>query len=535
MNQIFTHFYEHKTTYYVISFNLQINNMAEIIIGRYSDNDEFTNLMTTIGMARPEIERLNREGFNTLEDLVSTYTDTKELEKLITNLNKTFGTHPTIPCYFPVAITRRLMGIHYRFHLAANVMNKVINLVEITPVIANTFAEEYVAWTSKKEKYEDLDIETPTFNQDNWLHWKEKFTNYCECCVGTRNIPIDYILNRIDVVPNDMSIATINTPFSHEFISSNATHIGEKFNSDSSLVFTLLENDLRDTPGWNHISSFKRNRDGRSAWKSLLNHYEGKQFQTIIRTKSFNTLKNTYYRGEHTSFSFKKYTNKHMSAHKELQDIGHPTPTGLDERTKIQYFVDGIKPSAHLEMALSVASQDPLYESNFIAMVNYLGSEVERTKARSLSNKDNSRRNVNAVRGGRGGRGRGRGRGRGKNRATTSTGTEGKYVDGKWITDKYYPNFKELTQAQKDAIRDLKRQKVNSDDASQVSDVTVQSDLRTIKTFITKLDDHISPKSSNNESSDTQDESQVSSDTRKANAGSAGASLMNRKRNQDRA
>lgn len=97
----------------------------------------------------------------------------------------------------------------------------------------------------------------------------------------------------------------------------------------------------------------------------------------IIRTKSFNTLKNTYYGGEHTNFSFKKYTNKHMSTYKDLQAIGHPTPGGLDERTKIQYFKDGIKPSANLEMALSVASQNPIYEDNFVSMVNYIGSKVD--------------------------------------------------------------------------------------------------------------------------------------------------------------
>ena len=71
--------------------------MAEIIIGRYSDDEEFTSLLGTLGMAQREIQRLNQEGFNTLEDIVSTYTDTHELEKLITNLNKTFGSHSTSP------------------------------------------------------------------------------------------------------------------------------------------------------------------------------------------------------------------------------------------------------------------------------------------------------------------------------------------------------------------------------------------------------------------------------------------------------
>ena len=80
--------------------------MADITIGRYSDNDEFTNLLNTIGMARREVERLNSEGFNTLQDIVTTYSDTHELEKLLTNLNKTFGSHSQTLCYFPVTVTR---------------------------------------------------------------------------------------------------------------------------------------------------------------------------------------------------------------------------------------------------------------------------------------------------------------------------------------------------------------------------------------------------------------------------------------------
>jgi phage host-nuclease inhibitor protein Gam len=76
--------------------------MAGVIIGRYSDDAEFTTLMNTIRIADREVQRLNTEGFNTLEDIVSTYNDSHELEKLIMNLNKTFGSHATSPYYFPL-------------------------------------------------------------------------------------------------------------------------------------------------------------------------------------------------------------------------------------------------------------------------------------------------------------------------------------------------------------------------------------------------------------------------------------------------
>lgn len=271
----FTYEKTHLSPLYLIKTDHIQRKMAEAIIARYSDDAEFTSLLTTLGMADGEIQMLNLEGFNTVEGIVTTYTDTHELEKLLTNLNKTFGSHSTTPCYFPVTVTRRLLGIHYKYHITANVRNKVIDPTEITPIIANTFAEGYVAWTSKRDRY-DIEIETPTFNQDNWILWKKKFTNYCECNILTRNIPIEYILNKNDITPEDMGVITVETSLTPEFISRNATHTSEKFTNDSSLVYTLLENELRDTPGWNHTNTFKTTRDGRAAWKSLLNHYEGK-------------------------------------------------------------------------------------------------------------------------------------------------------------------------------------------------------------------------------------------------------------------
>ena len=137
-----------------------------------------------------------------------------------------------------------------------------------------------------------------------------------------------------------------------------------------------------------------------------------------------------------------------MMVYKDQVTIEHPTLSGLDEQTKIQYLIDGTKPTANLKIAIYVASQSSIYENCFVEFLNYIGSKVERSKSRSQYIRDYNRRNISqADRGngnGREGDRTGRGRylrmntGRGKNNKP------GKFVYGKWITDKFMKSIKKL-------------------------------------------------------------------------------------------
>ena len=46
--------------------------------------------------------------------------------------------------------------------------------------------------------------------------------------------------------------------------------------------------------------------------------------------------------------------NIHKSAHKMLQDAQYNNGSGLDNETKVQYFCNGIKYEAGIEVALSM-------------------------------------------------------------------------------------------------------------------------------------------------------------------------------------
>ena len=94
---------------------------------------------------------------------------------------------------------------------------------------------------------------------------KEKFTNSCEYAVEIRKTSIDYILHKIDKDPVNINESSLGINITTYYISEHATYNGDKFKSDNDTMFTLLKNDLKYTSGWNYITGFKRDKNGRVA------------------------------------------------------------------------------------------------------------------------------------------------------------------------------------------------------------------------------------------------------------------------------
>ena len=439
-------------------------NVTDPIILALDLEASFATFLTNIGMQASERACLHREGFTTMQELLSAYLDTDQLKKLIVNLNKTFGsTTGNNRAYFPTTVTRRLCGAHWFLNICVSGMDMVPDISAIDRNTSNEYASSYDSWTTKKTRLNEMEVKVPKFTQENWSLFKERFVNLCQLRIGCRDIPLDYVLAKSDNLDNGLKIIPGGIDVDTGLISKSVTHYGDKFTSDSELVFTMLAKELKDTPGWNHINKHKRRKAGRDAWKSLVVHYEGRQYVLNTRTAAYSRLRNSSFKGESPNFSFKRYINMHMIAHKELEDIGHPNPNGLDDSTKIQYFIDGIKSQAHLETILAVACNNPAYENNFDAFVNFVGSEVVRTKTRRGAQGSGNSRNVNAINSGNTGKGgRNYNRNRSDNHKTNDKPADGIKVDGRWLTNKYYPDFNSLTQKQKKAVINLKKNPSNT-------------------------------------------------------------------------
>ena len=85
---------------------------------------------------------------------------------------------------------------------------------------------------------------------------------------------IEYLLRTDDNnpgLPIEEPLPDVN---SIEFMRENTTLKGTDFQYDNQSLYTILRHYLSSTPGWNVISKYANQNDGRKAYKSLRSHYE---------------------------------------------------------------------------------------------------------------------------------------------------------------------------------------------------------------------------------------------------------------------
>lgn len=229
-----------------------------------------------------------------------------------------------------------------------------------------------------------------------------------------------------------------------------------------------------------------------------------------------------------------------------LQDANYNNGIGMDNETKIQYFRNGIKADADLELALSTSRANPVY-SDFDALISFLSAEVEHLKLRKAQLRSNNNKRVSgAGRGRGGGRGRGRGHSRGGGRGSGRGTVPFKWIDGKKVEGRWYDpsEFKQFNTAQQEAAKELfktardSRKRNSSSTSSQVSGLTMDDFHDGLNTLHTALISGVSRAQKDNDAQSTSTPSiSTESDTSSrpsADSGSVGNLFNNRNKKRRR-
>jgi hypothetical protein len=82
----------------------------------------------------------------------------------------------------------------------------------------------------------------------------------------------------------------------------------------------------------------QQTRDGRNAWKSLINYYEEDSAKTRGKQECYNAISKATYLGPRRNFDFSSYVVIHQQAHQDLHRLGEPVP----ENKKVCNFLNGI-------------------------------------------------------------------------------------------------------------------------------------------------------------------------------------------------
>jgi hypothetical protein len=129
-----------------------------------------------------------------------------------------------------------------------------------------------------------------------------------------------------------------------------APHGTPTYATDQELVFTALNAMLAGDPAQVYIRQAVATRNGRLAWDLLQTHYLSKGVIDAMTSKAEKLLDTLAYTGRDTRRnSFETFVRRHTEQHAFLADIAERTEyPGIDERTKVTRFLQGIKDPALL-------------------------------------------------------------------------------------------------------------------------------------------------------------------------------------------
>ena len=518
---------------------------ALTITQRLSNTNAFLCMLHRIGCGFKERFRLLHDGFDSMQALVDHFgDDIDSFKKHLTTSNKTWLNHslPRMRAFFTPVLISRLVGTLYYFHTAVHLFHNIPDLNLVDATAASKYGRIYHQHRSSKDNDGDIDkIELSDLNEaKDWTPFKEKFIQLLDLTIGSHMLPIRYVIDsterphlraqaaRSEVASIDLEDETIFT--------TSIVHFGAAFKADNKLVWNILANSLLDKPAYNHISGYNSSKDGRAAWIALRTFYEGENYLKNLREVAFNKLHNTFYRGETNRFTFEKYVNAHKQAHKMLQDAQFNDGNGMDNAMKVQYFRQGIKAEAGIEVALATSRSNSQYE-DFDALISFLAAEVEHHKLRKAQLNNNSSRRVSASSSSNGNGNRGRNNSNGgkgnQQKSNTNKTYPSRFVDGKKVEGRRYTRdeFSKMTKAQRAAVIELKRQhfssKSNEDKNTQISQVTLD-DMITIGDAIVAGVKRASV--TNNESEDPNDDHDNATQAGRvtATSGSVGSAFRNR-------
>ena len=211
----------------------------------------------------------------------------------------------------------------------------------------------------------------PTIDMKNWPRTMESVESYIRGHLGVDKTPLSYAI-RVDLFPplaaDDPIFGAADSVYHsvddeiiarHRIVDRSAAATGvsaeeyEKngpfggtFCTDNTRLYDLLVGIFADTDAHVVLKPFKKQRNGRGAWRALYQHYLGPNNVDHMAAAAEKELESHRYNGESRNYSLEQHILTHKKAHAILEDLKDHGYNGIDDRSKVRKFVDSIKTKA---------------------------------------------------------------------------------------------------------------------------------------------------------------------------------------------
>jgi hypothetical protein len=272
------------------------------------------------------------------------------------------ATIPTPPFVLGAKSLQRLIAASdiVRYYAACNRPLTATNL-QWVPVV-RTFQANWEALTAKADK----DVpETPKITKAlGVMKWSEAFVDHLGQVIGSRKIPLSYVV-RPDVAPPAPTPPLLtDLPYSasrsvEDELILLASHTHPLYRDDNELLYFKIEEATRGTEYAASIRPFQRRKNGRDAFLAIISQFAGPDKWQAELTKQDNLLHERKWTGQ-SNFPLEKFVGMHRHAFVTLEEAARHVDFQLpNEHTRVGYLLEGIQNSdPALQAAMSRVKTD---------------------------------------------------------------------------------------------------------------------------------------------------------------------------------
>ena len=347
-------------------------------------------------------QRLVLEGLADISDL--TEIDTENLKQIADNLRRPAGTMidpadangarmiPIPPFVFGAKSQLRMNAAIklLRFYETVGRVHTASNL-KWDPVI-KSFSQH---WKSLTDRKDESTPDTPKITKTlTVIKWTEAFADFLNRVIGTRTIPLSYVIRADATVANIAPPIAANQPYAAEYGSveseliARASHTHALFRDDNAKVYYYLEEATRTTIYAGSIKPYQKAKDGRGAWKAMVSQYAGED-KWRMELKRQDELLHTYKWKGQANFSLERFVGQHRNAYISMTQCAEHVQFQLpNEQTRVGYLMDAIGCNdAPLQAAMALVRNDPAKMNSFEETASFLLPHCPVAKKRTAGSK----------------------------------------------------------------------------------------------------------------------------------------------------
>jgi hypothetical protein len=197
------------------------------------------------------------------------------------------------------------------------------------------------------------------------VKWTEAFEDYLHRNIGSRHIPLAYVVRTTATVPPPPTLQA-GQPFSTEHgsveeeLTARASHTHPLYQDDNAEVYYKIEEATRGMSYAASIKPFQRRKDGRGAYDAMLTQYAGEDKWRALIKEAEDLLHNRKWKGQQSNYSLEKFIGQHRAAFVNLSQcethVAYQLP---NEISRVTYLLTGIEcMSAPLQAAMALVCND---------------------------------------------------------------------------------------------------------------------------------------------------------------------------------